>query len=119
MPGFLLSQGSRVSCAHQGSATPTAAFPRVTVGGQAVILLSGPWSIAGCPFPPPPRRGAASSRRAPPTSNGPCVTGTFTSGTVRVTASKQPLAIQAAPGTCVPTGVPLLVMQTQTRVRAS
>jgi hypothetical protein len=107
MPGFLLSQGSRVSCAHQGSATPTAAFPRVTVGGQAVILLTGPWTIAGCPFPPPP------------TSNGPCVTGTFTSGTVRVTASKQPLAIQAAPGTCVPTGVPLLVMQTQTRVRAS
>jgi hypothetical protein len=71
------------------------------------VLLSGPWTIAGCPFPPPP------------TSNGPCVTGTFTSGTVRVTAGKQPLAIQAAPGTCVPTGVPLIAMQTQVRVRAS
>ena len=105
MPGYLLGQGSRVSCAHQGTATPTSAFPRVTVGGQAVVLLTGPWTIAGCPFPS--------------SAGGPCVTGNFTSGTVRVTAGKQPLAIQAAPGTCVPTGVPLIALQTQVRVRAS
>ncbi len=70
-----------MSCAHQGTATPTAACPRVKVGGSpAVVLLSAPWTIAGCPFPPPNA------------GNGPCVTGTFTSGTMRVTS------MQAAAG---------------------
>ncbi len=107
MPGFLLSQGvagQLRSPGHRDAHRRLPAGHRRRPGGHPA---QRPWTIAGCPFPPPTA------------GNGPCVTGTFTSGTVRVTASKQPLAIQAAPGTCVPTGVPLLVMQTQVRVRAS
>lgn len=105
MPGFLLTQTAAVSCAHQGRATPTTPNPRVRLGGTASILQVTPYTIAGCPFVPP--------------NPGPCVTGMWTSGTTRVTSNGMPLAIMAAPGTCAPTGVPLLPTATQTRVRAT
>lgn len=107
MPGYLLTSGSSVSCAHQGTATSAGTAARVKLGGQPAIFLTPPYTVGGCPLPPPP------------SGNGPCVTGTFTAGTTRVTSNKQPLAIQQTPGQCVPTGVPLLVTQTQTRVRAT
>ncbi len=105
MPGFLLAQTARVSCAHQGTASPSAGFPRVKLGGVPAVLQTAPYTIAGCPFPP--------------VSGGPCVTGTWTMGATRVLANKQPLAIMGALGTCVPTGVPLLATVTQMRVRAT
>ena len=105
MPGFILTQSSSVSCSHQGTAKPGAGFPRVKLGGSAVVLQPTPYTISGCPFPP--------------NSGGPCSTGTWTSGSTRVTANKQPLALMAAPGTCVPTGVPMTATQTQSKVRAT
>ena len=105
MPGLLLTQTARVSCAHQGTAMPTVGAPRVTLGGVPAVLQAAPYTVAGCPFPP--------------VSGGPCVTGTWTMGTTRVMADHQPLAIMGALGTCVPTGVPLLATVTQLRVTAT
>lgn len=105
MPGFLLTQSARVSCAHQGTATPSTVAARVRLGGQPAVLQAAPYTIAGCPYPP--------------NSGGPCATGTWSTGTTRVTSAKQPLALMGGSGTCVPTGVPLLATQTQTRVRAT
>lgn len=105
MPGFLVQQGATVLCLHGGQAQPTVASPRVKLSGQPAVMMPAPWTVAGCPFPP--------------NSGGPCVTGQWTSGTVRVTSMGQPLVVQSGTATCVPTGVPLTVITTQVRVRAS
>jgi len=106
MPGFLLSVVSLVQCAHGGQATPTVPNPRVLVSGQPTVLVTAPYVVAGCSFPPPPG------------ANGPCVTAQFTAGTVRVLSSGQPLLVQLSPAVCAPTGTPLVVMATQPRVSA-
>lgn len=105
MPGFLAHQGATVLCAHAGQAQPTAPNPRVTVGGQATVTLSTPYTVAGCPLPP--------------NAGGPCVTGQWTAGSTRVTSLGQPLVIQGGSATCTPTGVPLMVTVVQARVTAS
>jgi hypothetical protein len=105
MPGRLVQQGATVMCAHGGRSTPTAPNPRVRVSGAAVVSLSAPWTVAGCPLPP--------------VSGGPCATATWTAGTVRVRSSGQPLVVQTGTATCAPTGVPLQVTVTQMRVQAS
>ncbi len=107
MPGYLVTTTSTVTCAHQGQAQAGGPAARVTVDGSPAVSLAPPWTIAGCTFPPPNA------------GNGPCVTGTFSTGATRVTSMKQPLAIQQAPGQCVPTGTPMTVSQTQARVRAT
>jgi hypothetical protein len=106
MPGFLVHVGAQVLCAHAGQATPTVPNPRVTVSGQPTIFLSTPYVVAGCTFPPPP------------TANGPCVTAQWLIGTTRVFSSGQPLVIQSSQAICAPTGTPLMVIMTQTRVSA-
>jgi hypothetical protein len=107
MPGFLLHVGATVMCAHGGQAQPTAPNPRVTVLGQPTVLQTAPYAVAGCAFPPPPN------------GNGPCVTGQWTTGSVRVTSTGQPLLLLSSMATCVPTGTPLIVSVTQTRVTAT
>ncbi|VUZ83911.1 hypothetical protein MELA_00269 [Candidatus Methylomirabilis lanthanidiphila] len=106
MPGFLLSVLSQVQCLHGGQAKPTVPNPRVLVSGQPTVLMTSPYVIAGCTFPPPP------------TANGPCVTAQWTSGTVRVLSSGQPLLVQLGLAICAPTGTPLLAIATQPRVSA-
>ncbi len=106
MPGFLVHVGAQVLCAHAGQATPTAANPRVTVSGQPTVLLTVPYAIAGCTMPPPNA------------GNGPCVTGQFNTGTTRVTSNGQPLLVQSSTAVCAPTGTPLQIVATQTRVNA-
>lgn len=105
MPGPVLHVGATVLCAHGGQATPVAPFPRVLVGGQPVVGLSSPYAVAGCPFPP--------------VSGGPCVTGQWVIGAVRVLAGGVPLVIQTGTAVCVPTGTPLLPVIVQPRVVAS
>lgn len=105
MPGNFVHSGAVVLCAHAGQAVPTAPNPRVTVGGQPTVLLSVPWTVAGCPFPP--------------VSGGPCVTAVWSVGTTRVTSLGQPLVISTGVATCAPTGVPLTVVATQPRVTAT
>jgi hypothetical protein len=106
MPGFLVNVLSQVQCLHGGQARPTVPNPRVLINGQPTVLLSTPYQVVGCPLPPPS------------TANGPCVTGQWTTGTVRVTSMGQPLLVQAGASTCVPTGTPLVVLATQPRVSA-
>jgi hypothetical protein len=101
----LVQQGATVLCSHGGQAQPGSPNPRVTLSGSAAISLSGPWTVSGCPFPP--------------NSGGPCTTASWTSGTVRVTSSGQPLVLSSGSATCTPTGVPLTVAVTQVRVSAT
>jgi len=107
MPGFLVHVGAQVLCAHAGQAQPTAPNPRVLVSGQPTVLITAPYLVAGCTLPPPPG------------ANGPCVTGQWLSGTVRVTSNGQPLVVLSSASICAPTGTPLLIMATQTRVSAT
>ena len=51
-------------------------------------------------------------------NNGPCVTAQWAVGTTRVTSSGQPLVVLSSQAICAPTGTPLLIVATQTRVTA-
>ncbi len=104
MPGFLLHLGAQVKCAHAGQAQPTATNPRVTVSGQPIVTMAGPYTVAGCTLPPPPA------------ANGPCVTAQWISGATRVLANGQPVLLLDSQAICAPTGTPLLILMTQTRV---
>ncbi|MFV2144637.1 hypothetical protein [Isoptericola sp. G70] len=105
MPGLLLTTTAKVACAHQGAASPSAGAPRVSLGGVPAVLQTAPYTVAGC--------------AAPPQTGGPDATGTWTTGTTRVTANGVPLAVLTSTGTCAPTGVPMQAQSTQTRVRAT
>jgi len=104
MPGFLVHVGATVLCSHAGQAQPTVPNPRVTVSGQPTVAMTSPYVVAGCAFPPPP------------VANGPCITGQFLTGSVRITSNGQPLLLLDSQALCVPTGTPLLITVTQTRV---
>jgi len=106
MPGFLAHVGAQVLCAHGGQATPTAPNPRVLVSTQPTVLITAPYAVVGCALPP--------------NAGGPCVTAQWitASGTTRVTSFGQPLLVQTSQATCVPTGTPLQITATQTRVTA-
>jgi hypothetical protein len=104
MPGFLLHAGATVMCSHAGQAQPTAPNPHVTVSGQPTVLQTAPYIVAGCTFPPPPN------------GNGPCVTAQFITAATRITSNGQPLLLFDSQALCTPTGTPLLITVTQTRV---
>lgn len=104
MPGPLLHVGGVVTCLHAGQATPTVPNPRVTVSGQPTVLVTSPYAVAGCTLPPPPG------------ANGPCVSAQFVTSALRITSNGQPLLLMDSQALCVPTGQPLLVTGTQTRV---
>jgi len=106
MPGFLLHSGAVVLCSHGGQATPTVPNPRVTVSGMPTVTLTSPYVVAGCTLPPPT------------VANGPCVTAQWTVGTTRVMSNGQPLLVQSSQAVCAPTGTPLIIVTTQTRVTA-
>jgi hypothetical protein len=104
MPGFLLHQGATVTCAHGGQAQPTAAVPRVLVSGMAVVTQAAPYMVTGCAF-------------VPPVGNGPCVTAQWVMGATRVLAMGMPVLLMDSQAICRPTGTPLVILQTQVRVR--
>jgi len=105
MPGFLLHAGATVQCAHGGQAQPTAPNPRVKVMGQPVVTQPVPYTIAGCTLPPPTA------------ANGPCVTAQWVTASVRVKVMGQPVLLQDSQAVCAPTGTPLNIIVTQTRVK--
>jgi hypothetical protein len=107
MPGFLVHVGATVTCAHGGQAIPTVPNPRVVVMGQPTVTVPAAYTVAGCTFPPPPA------------ANGPCVTAQVVVGSVRVTSMGQPLVVTTSQGICAPTGTPILITVTQTRVTAT
>ncbi len=107
MPGFLVHVGATVLCSHAGQAQATVPNPRVTVSGQATVTIAAPYVVAGCTLPPPPA------------ANGPCVTAQWTVGTARVTSNGQPLVVLSSQAICAPSGTPLMITVTQTRVTAT
>lgn len=104
MPGFVLHFNAVVTCAHAGQAIPTTVVPRVMVMGQPVVTLPAPYTVAGCAFPPPP------------VANGPCITAEFLTSATRVFALGAPVLLMDSQALCAPTGTPLLIISTQTRV---
>lgn len=80
--------------------------PRVMAMGQPITTIAAPYTVAGCAF-------------VPPAGNGPCVTGQWVVGAVRVTSMGQPVVIMTGMAVCVPTGTPLLPLVAQTRVLAT
>ncbi|SFR07273.1 hypothetical protein [Poseidonocella sedimentorum] len=107
MPGPMLHIGATVLCAHGGQAQPTVPNPRVLVSGQPTVLQTAPWVVAGCAMPPPPA------------GNGPCVTASFVTGSLRVSSLGQPFVLMDSQSIAAPTGTPLLPAATQTRVIAT
>jgi hypothetical protein len=81
-------------------------MPRVLVTGQPVVTITSPYLISGCSMPPPTA------------GNGPCVTAMFMTSALRVLAGGQPVLLMDSQATCVPTGTPLLITATQTKVIA-
>jgi hypothetical protein len=104
MPGMLLHVGATVLCSHGGQAQPTVPNPRVSVNGMPTVTLPNPYVVAGCTMPPPTA------------GNGPCVTAQWITGATRITSSGQPLLLLNSQAICAPTGTPLMITVTQTRV---
>ena len=104
MPGFLLHVGATVMCSHAGQAQPTMPNPRVMVSGQPIVTQASPYVVAGCPLPPPTL------------GNGPCVTAQFVAAATRILSNGQPVLLMDSQSVCAPTGTPLLIVMTQTRV---
>lgn len=106
MAGFILHSGATVICAHGGQAMPTVTSPKVTVAGQPVTTQAAPYTISGCAF-------------VPPSGTGPCTTANWVVAATRVTVGGQPVLTQTSQAVCVPTGTPLTIAVTQTRVQAT
>ena len=104
MPGYVLHSGATVLCAHGGQATPTVPSARVSVAGQPATTLSGPWTVAGCPFAPG--------------GPVPCVTAQWMVGATRVLSGGAPLLLQDSQAVCAPNGTPVTIVVTQLRVKA-
>jgi hypothetical protein len=100
----LLHLGATVQCAHAGTALPVATNPRVMVSAQPIVTLADAYTVAGCAFPPPPA------------GNGPCVTAQWLQGATRVFADGVPVLLLDSQALCAPTGTPLVIVATQTRV---
>ena len=106
MPGFLIHVGASVLCSHGGQAQATVPNPRVAVSGQPSVTMAAPWLVAGCALPPPTA------------ANGPCISAQFVTAATRVTSNGQPLLLFDSQAICAPTGTPLLIVASQTRVTA-
>jgi len=76
------------------------------VSAMPVATIAAPYAVAGCAF-------------VPPAGNGPCVTGQWVVGAVRVLSLGQPVVIMSGVSVCVPTGTPLLPVAAQMRVLAT
>lgn len=98
--------GATVLCSHGGQAIPTAPSPRVMVSAMPITTIAAPYAVAGCAF-------------VPLAGNGPCVTGQWVVGAVRVLSLGQPVVIMSGVSVCVPTGTPLLPVAAQVRVLAT
>ena len=105
MPGYLLHVGATLTCAHGGQAQPTVPNPRVKVMGQPIVTQVAPHGVAGCANPPPPA------------NVGPCILAQWLTGAARVKSMGQPVLLQDSQAVCTPTGTPLTVVVTQTRVK--
>lgn len=106
MAGYLLNSGATVICAHGGQAQPVIPSSRVRVMGQPITTQLSPHAIAGCSNP------------VPPVNVGPCIIAQWVSASTRVKSMGQPVLLQDSQSVSIPTGTPLNILLTQTRVKA-
>jgi hypothetical protein len=85
MCAFVVQKSAMGACDHQGTAQPTVTSPRVSVGGQPIVLAPATYTVAGCPF----------SNASGPI---PCATVLFPQGAVRVKSMGQPVLLSNATG---------------------
>jgi hypothetical protein len=109
MPGLILHKGALVQCSHLGDAQPGTVSTKVTVSGQPIVTASSTYTVKGCGMPPPNA------------GNGPCVSAQFMPATAatRVTSNGQPVLLNTSQSVCTPTGSPLVILNTQTKVTAT
>lgn len=106
MSAPILHVGATMLCLHAGQAMPGSPDVRVSLGGQPLVTISSPYSIAGCTLPPPTA------------GNGPCVSASFVSAATRVSASGVPVLLSTSQAVCAPTGTGVNVVSAQVRVLA-
>lgn len=110
MPGPVLHAGASVTCPHGAPLNIIAASPRVTVSNMPAAVLTDQGVIAGCPF-------------TLPAKPQPCITTRWIAGSLRVTASGQPLLINPCVAMCLSAeqipGGPPIITSSQTRVVAT
>lgn len=107
MASPLVTTATMVLCSHGGIARPTGIYPRVKVMGQPVVMQLPPYMVAGCLNP------------IPPVNLGPCITGFWIKGSLRVKAMGMPILLQNSKAICVPTGLPLRIIPIPTRVKGT
>jgi hypothetical protein len=105
MPGWLLTVSSTVTCAHGGTATPQGSSPRVRVAGVAAVTAGTPYLVTGCSLTVE--------------QGGPCVSAEWVGGSLRISAGGPPVLLSDGRAIAVPTGAPLRVVTTQTRVKGA
>ena len=104
MSSYILHDAATVLCAHAGQARPTLTNNRVKVAGHPVVTQPNPYSVSACSL--------ASSGSTPP-----CTTAQWITAATRVKAGGQPVLLMNSQATCTPTGAPLTIVMTQTRVK--
>lgn len=104
MPGYLVHQGATVLCSHAGTAQPMTVNPRVTVGGNPIVVQTNIYTISSCTLMPPPAK---------------CITGTWTQAATRVFAGGIPVVLYDSLSTCAPNGNPMKVIRTQIRAKGA
>ena len=114
MADFLVHFSAQIKCSHGAKATPTPSQQRVTVGGQAVVLVSDLTAVAGCPFQVPIGTG---------TKPQPCVKIQWATPAVRIKVERKFPLIKMSSGVCqsaeqIPQGAPIIA-STQVRVKAT
>jgi len=77
--------------------------PRVMVSGQPIVTMASQYTVAACGLTGTP--------------NPPCVTAQWTTAATRVLSNGQPVLLQDSQSVCAPTGTPLQIIVTQTRVQ--
>ncbi len=82
MPGFVLSAGAVVTCSHGGQVTVMPAQTRALAAGTPILTLADQLTVAGCPGVSP---------------SPPCSLVKWANVSGRVTASGQPVLVQAVP----------------------
>ncbi len=102
---LLVDAAATIVCAHGGQALAATPASRVTVGAVAPLTIDAPVAVTGCMLPP--------------AAGGPCAHGTWLTGTTRVATSGRPFVTASSGSLCTPTGTPLVIVATQTRVTAA
>jgi len=102
MAAPLLTSNSVLLCPHGGQALPAAAASRIRIDGAASVPAGTVYTVVGCSLPP--------------SAGGPCISATLVAISDRVRSGDVALLSADSPGSCQPTGAPLLIDAAQARV---